>query len=386
MDKEKIDQILNETPEERLTELTDKQKKAVMDSWNEKNPPTLKKLAEVAWGKEVDPRTWQGRLVRDFLASQGCKPELQHKVHKKAAVVLTEEQKEYIVNHCRKMSNMEMARELFNNPNMTPLHYEFIALSNYVNELNPKVVLDEEMGGCGDADPFGQAIQAYKPPKTEITCVARINQYIFHNLNATKLTSKQKKCVDQLISYLHCTRFNQQINTFTNIDDRILFESEFIRCTYDKDDLSSEEVDQYIVYATEVVIGATILKRIERLEREQDNQLEGQEGENAGRINMALVEAVKGLRTDFNACGVRQEKLLKGLKGERRERLDLASRETASILNLVQLWKESESRKQLLDLAFIEQEGLKREIDRLTSIEEVKAKILGLSEDEILYG
>ena len=60
--------------------------------------------------------------------------------------------------------------------------------------------------------------------------------------------------------------------------------------------------------------------------------------------------------------------------------------ENASILNLVELWKEEESRKNLIKLAELQKESVKDEVNRLSSIDEVKARILGLTEEEAING
>ena len=50
------------------------------------------------------------------------------------------------------------------------------------------------------------------------------------------------------------------------------------------------------------------------------------------------------------------------------------------------MWKEEESRQKMLKLANLRKRSLKEEVDRLETIDEMKAKILGIGEDEILNG
>ena len=57
-----------------------------------------------------------------------------------------------------------------------------------------------------------------------------------------------------------------------------------------------------------------------------------------------------------------------------------------SIINLVQMWKEEESRIKLLKMAEMRKKTIEKEIDRLSTMDEVKCKILGISKDEILNG
>jgi hypothetical protein len=176
-------------------------------------------------------------------------------------------------------------------------------------------------------------------------------------------------------------RFLHQINLYDDERDRELFESSFVRYTYDKGDLTQEEVDQYIVLCTEVIISSSIQQTINVLQNQIDLSIEGD-----GKIPMALVEASNTARKEYNDCVNRQQKLLNELKVKRSDRLSKQVKETASILNLVEMWKEEESRAKLLKMAELRKQSLSNEIERLSSMDEVKCKILGISKDEILNG
>jgi hypothetical protein len=76
---------------------------------------------------------------------------------------------------------------------------------------------------------------------------------------------------------------------------------------------------------------------------------------------------------------------LNDLKVKRSDRLSKNIKENASILNLVYLWKEEETRKKMIKLAETRKAAVKEEIDRLMTIDEIKCKIVGLSEDQILH-
>ena len=90
--------------------------------------------------------------------------------------------------------------------------------------------------------------------------------------------------VKRFIEQGHTFRFNHQINSLAATTDRELFESSFIRYTFDKGDLTQEEVDQYIVLATEVVIAANIQGRIEHLQGLLDDSADDSDEEEAPRI------------------------------------------------------------------------------------------------------
>ena len=105
-----------------------------------------------------------------------------------------------------------------------------------------------------------------------------------------------------------------------------------------------------------------------------------------GKIPMAVVEASSTARKEYNDCVNRQQKLLQDLKVKRSERLSKQVKENASILNLVEMWKQEESRQKLLKIAELRKNSIKKEIERLGTMDELKARILGISEDDILNG
>lgn len=367
-------------------ELTDKQKDIVRLEWEKANAETGIDLGDICskvWGVKTDPRSWQGRLVKNYLIGQNIKifkPNIDIKKDGKK-IELSIEQKDFILKNSKTMSVMKIAQEIFQNPNLKAFHPESRVVIKYYNEINPKIV-DKIKENLEENSDEQIETKRYYGPRSLVQVVARVNKYLYNQFDATKLTAAQKKNFQTLISYLASNRFRLQCNSYDDLDDLTLFEETFIRCTYDKPDLTEEEVDQYIVYSTEVVISHFIQKRINLLESQQDIQLE----EEGGRINMALVEAVKSLRDEYNKCIKRQGDLLNDLKGKRSARLNDSIKDSASILNLVQLWKEEESRKEMIEIAKKEQESLSEEFDRLNSMEDVKAKILGITKEEVLLG
>jgi hypothetical protein len=99
---------------------------------------------------------------------------------------------------------------------------------------------------------------------------------------------------------------------------------------------------------------------------------------------MALVESISTAQTEYNQCVNRQQKLLESLKEKRSDRLKKQIKDNASILNLVEMWKEEETRKKMIELAEARKRIVKSEIDNLASMDDFKARILGISEEEIL--
>jgi len=358
--------------------LTEEQRKIVLDLWNSRqnDPPSLLTLIQAAFpDRDIDGRSKEGRAVKDFLATRKLKARGQHEYKPKQKIELTEEHQEFVRNHIALMSPKEIACIIFENPDITPLHQETRTVVEYAEALGE----EQETFQPNSETPMSN----YKPPKTFDKTMYRINKYVLDGIDKNKIHPKQKRDINALIGYLHVFRFNHQINTYDNTVDRELFESSFVRYTYDKCDLTQEEVDEYIVLATEVVIASNIQRRISRLSELMDGAADDTEGR---RLSMGLVSAINDAQTEYNQCVNRQQKLLSDLKEKRSDRLKKQIKENASILNLVQMWKEEESRKKLIQLAELRKKTVKEEVQKLSTIDEVKARILGLTEDEVLEG
>ena len=364
-------------PEQKLVLDQDMQSR-VVDRWNqsvEKNeePPSMEELIEVAWCKKFDPRTPEGLAVRNFVSDKKLFKNERPATEK---YVLTEEQKKYIDNNAFTMRASEITKILFRDEKISHLSLEGRAVSAYYDEVNQSKTTYEK-GGDDVTD------EGYYPPTSMPQVIGRTKKYVpMSQLDYKNLNQKQKKCAEALMAYLHTLRFESQITSFTSKKDRELFESEFIRCCYDKADLTEEEVDQYIVYSNEVVISRNILKSINFFQA----KLEDDASEEGKKMSLTLVEAIGKMRDEYNSSIKRQQELLKDLKGKRSDRMKEKMSENASIVNLVQAWKEKDFRDKTIHLAIKRQEAIKETIKELTDMDEVKARIFGLSEDEVLHG
>jgi len=362
----------------KALELTEDQQKQIIDLWNSKenDPPSLLELVREAFPsvENADGRSKEGKAVKAFLASRSLKARGAHEYKAKGVKDLNEDQKDFIQNNVLTMKPLEITRALFNDDKLTALSQEARTVLDHIKTLDPQLVY---------AQPEHEdvAVGEYKAPKTIPSMIFKINTYVAEKINKDKIKPSQKKEVTALIGYMNTYRFNHQINTYQAETDRELFESSFIRYTNDKSDLTQEEVDQYIVLCTEIIISSSIQETIQMIQMQID-----QEVEQGNRIPMTLIEANNTARTEYNQCVTRQQKLLNDLKVKRSDRLSKQVKENASILNLVQMWKEEESREKMIHLAELRKESLKEETQKLASMDEIKARIMGLTEDEVLNG
>jgi hypothetical protein len=364
-------------------ELNEDQQLLLLNEWNNRpdDPPYIKELIELAFPDipedMQDGRSKYGRAVKKFLSEKSLKAKVSHKYYPKERTELTEDQKEFISNNCGAMKPMEMAKTVFDDSGISPLDLRYKILLEFLNTINNKVKYS-------DVTEEGAIVEGgYAPPKSEARALVRVNKYVYNGIDKMKITPKIKRNLYTLIGYMHTFRFLHQISTYGIETDRELFESSFVRYTWDKPDLTQEEVDQYIVLSGEVVIASNIQRRVERLQQLLDHCAEETEGR---RMAMSLVEAINTAQTEYNQCVNRQTKLLNELKVNRSQRMSKIIQESASILNLVELWKDEESRNKMIKIAELRKKNISTEIDRLSSMEEIKSRILGISEEEVLNG
>lgn len=358
--------------------LTEEQQNKIINEWNSRpdDPPSLLELIRLVYPDkpDLDGRAKEGKYIQAFLAKRSLKARGTHEYKQKKAPDLSEENKQFILNNAKTMKPIEIARIIFDNPTISSLNNETRIVAKFISEN----ILPEEI--YKDQEEIAQ--EDYISPRSLDKAVNKVNKYVYDlNLKRESLNSRQKKDLECLLKYINTYRFIHQINSYENVVDRELFESSFIRYTYDKNDLTEEEVDQYIILSTEVVIGSTIQRRVEKLQ----NLLEAA-ADNDARISMGLVESINTAQQEYNQCVSRQQKLVNDLKTKRSDRLGNQIKQNASIVNLIQAWKEEESRIKMIKLAEMRKKTLDEEITKLEGMDELKCRILGISKQEILNG
>jgi len=362
--------------------LSKTQQHDILKCWNDATkakqpPPSVLDLIKAAFPNEKDIKvnSPEGRSVRAFINTKNLvKTKTETKTPSPAdETSVTAEELEFIKQNAASMSPRDMGRVLLNDPSLSHLSKKVRAIKKAVAGLEAEEVYEREELPERD----------YKPPKRFEQAVARVNKYVLHGIDKDKISLNQKKSVNSLIEYMHTFRFLHQISNYETITERDLFESSFVRYTWDKPDLTQEEVDQYIVLSSEVVIASNIQNRINTLQEHLDDAANDTEGR---KISMSLVESIGTCTAEYNQCVNRQQKLLNDLKEKRSSRLSKQIKENASILNLVEMWKDEENRKKMIHLADLRKRAIKDEVDRLSGMDEIKARIMGLSEEEAIDG
>lgn len=346
---------------------------------DEKNPPSITELTQLAFhDPNIDGRSKEGRAIKKFLLANNFKFDTKTDYKAVGPIVLTEANKDFIRANKDLMTPVELARVLFADNTLTNLSVECRTLTEFLKTLTNSL---EVQAAVADVP-----LESYTPPKSVEGVLKRVDKYVYsHGIQKDSLTAQQKAGLENLLAYVNNTRFVHWINVYETQIKRELFESSFVRYCYDKPDLTQEEVDQYMNVAGDNVALATNQARSERLGEMLDN-VTAQTADERARISMSLVEAIGQINTEGNQIAKRQKDLLGDLKQKRSDRIAQLRSANASILNLVQLWKEEKSRKKLLHLGDARKKLLERSAGELSTMEEIKARIMGLDVNYIVNG
>ena len=78
------------------------------------------------------------------------------------------------------------------------------------------------------------------------------------------------------------------------------------------------------------------------------------------------------------------ESLIQKLQGDRSKRINTKHQQNANILALVQLFQEEEERGVMLKIAELQKQAAREEADRLESMPDWKARVLGISKEDVI--
>ena len=347
--------------------LTEEQKTFIRE--NHSSIPDLIELTRAVFDNpEVDGRSKEGRAVRKFCVDE--KIDFKTTKHEKAKnVMLEEEQKEFCLEYARDgMNPYQIASLLFPDSGITPLSKETLVITDFLNENGPEGQITEPTGFKYE----------YIAPKTSTIIVNKLNEAAGSEWLPNKLSIAQRDCVDALKRYLSAPRFVQTISGYLDVNDRELFEAEFVRAVHDKPDLTTDEVNLYINVCIDYINLKHIQKAMNKLNKLFD------EAESQQDMTVRLAELLKTKSDEYNQCEKRMESLIQKLQGDRAKRIATQREQYASILSLVQIFQDEEERNRMVMIAEMQKEAVKEEAGRFEDMADWKARILGVGKNEIL--
>lgn len=350
-----------------MKELTEEQKKFI-DSNYIQIPDIDQLTRELFNNNSLDGRNKEGKLVAEYMIERGYG--YKTKVHKKSKkIVLNEFQKDLIREYSNdKLSSLQIAQLIFQDREVKNLSMEQRVVADFLKTNNCEFIKPEESKN-----------QKYTPLVTEVKIIKRVNECTLENIKEdfNTLKKQDQDLIKSLKKYLSSPRFIQLMNTY-KIEDRELFESEFIRATWDKPDLTADEVNLYINVCVDYVNLKTIQKNMEKLNQMFDDC------EDQTEMSVKLAEILKAKSAEYHQCEQRQESLIKKLNGDRSARIKNKQDKYASILNLVQSFQEEEERNRMVEIAEKQKMLVEEEASRLESMDSWKARIMGLRKEDVL--
>lgn len=370
--------------------LSDNQKKQIEGFWHSSAPDAndLNVITRLITGrKDADGRCREGRSIRQFLASK----EFNYKTIKQEVLpeyVLTVEQKEFIKKHYTSLEPHKISRKWFNNPELQILSLETRAFEKYFfslqneymqNSLSPE---SADLDCVTEKDLKNQKLETYRPPGPIDQVVYRINKYVNPNpeWNSKALKKEQMQCCASLKKYLWTYSFVNYVNTYKTQEDRDLFEDGFVRYCYDKINLTNEEMDQFILLCAQKVYQLDLQRQLEELRLQQK---EARDKGDKTISQTAFTEAVNALQSERKNAIDHAQKLLDKLTKSRKERLDSQLEQNATVLNLVNAWRDEEQRLEMIALGDYERQEVEEEVVKLSNIEALQALIRGIDPSEL---
>jgi hypothetical protein len=318
---------------------------------------------------ELDGRSKEGRLIRKFMIDTKMKFNTSRK-QKQESIVFSDQQREFIVTQANEgLSSLAIADLLFADKEVKPLSLEQRAVHAVMKEINP------DYSPSQDTD---AVLSSYVPPKATGRVLKKINDATGNLFEEDKINRQHKICVEKLAINLNNSRFVKIMNNYTLKDDRELFEQEFIRLTWDKPDLTSDEINLYMNVCKEIINLEVISKHLNKLNDMFDIANDQEE------MSVRLAEIIKAKSSEYHQCETRIENLTKKLQGDRSSRMQSKHKENASILALVQFFQDQEERANMVKIAEMQKALVTDEANRLEGMDEWKARILGISKDDVI--
>ena len=345
--------------------LNEDQKQFLRDNFS--TTPNLSELTKKLFNDDkLDGRTKEGRAVRAFLAEE----ELEYVTtawEKVEDIQLSDEQILFIKAQAQNgLSAFQISEILFPSINVKRFSKEHMSVLEFLREYEPAYVHDSESA----------VNRAYNPPKLFNTALNKVNEFTHSDLEEAKLNHDERECIESLLKSLAAPRFIQVISNYSSMKDRELFEAEFVRATWDKPDLTSDEINLYINVCVDYINLKNISSHIEKLNI-MFNEVEDQQD-----MTVRLAEVLKSKTDEYDKCEKRMESLIKKLNGDRAERLKNRRQENATILSLVRNFQIEEERKKMIQLAEMQKKLVEEETERLDNMDSWKARILGISKQD----
>ena len=345
-----------------MNELTQEQKDQIMNEF--RNDPNIINITRKIFDDEkLDGRSKQGRMVIKFLAENGLK--VKTTKHEKAKEInLDVDQVERVIEMAEDGMNTSEIADILFNKTVKRLSNEWRAVNSILSQKEDDAPQDQS--------------ESYVAPQALSRIIKKINDSTGYGLEESRMSRNQRHCCDKLRINLSNSRFGAIVNNYINARDKELFEQEFIRLTWDKPDLTPDELNLYMNVCKEIINLELITSHLQKL----NDMFESADDQD--EMSIRLAEIIKAKSSEYHQCESRIENLTKKLQGDRGARLANKQKETASFLSIVQLFQEEEERKNMVRIAEMQKQVIKEEAQKLEGMASWKARVLGIGIEDVL--
>lgn len=313
--------------------------------------------------EQLDGRSKEGIAIRAFLAANKINYKTS-KYQKIGNLPLSDQQKEFIKDQARTgIPSLKIAELLYPKDVVIQMSIQHRTVMEFLRSIPENLVPDNESA-------LGVK---YQVPRSLERVINKINQATGETLNKEKLSRNHKNCADKLSINLGNSRFQKIINCYASQEDRNIFEEEFIRMTWDKPDLTADEVNLYMNVCKEIINLETISRHLDKLNKMFEDTEEQNE------MSIRLAEIIKAKSGEYHQCEGRVESLIKKLQGDRAGRINAKQKENASVLSIVQMFQDEQERVNMIKIAEMQRSLVRNEAEKLENMAEWKARILGIS-------
>ena len=348
-----------------MINLTEDQKNNILEIFQE--DANILNITKIIFEDDsLDGRSKEGRAVTKFLAENGLKAKTT-KREKAEDVSLNQNQIEKIKELKQDKLNTSEIADIIFQTKITRLSKEWRAVNEIVNEEREQ-----------EKDRAEDSVGNYIAPQAASRIIKKINDSTGVGLEESRMSRNQKHCCDKLRVNLNNSRFVAIVNNYTSFRDKELFEQEFIRLTWDKPDLTADELNLYMNVAKEIINLELITGHLQKL----NDMFESADDQD--EMTVRLAEIIKAKSSEYHQCESRIENLTKKLQGDRGARLANKQKENASFLSIVQLFQEEEERKNMIRIAEMQKQIIKEEAQKLEGMSAWKARVLGIGIEDVL--
>jgi hypothetical protein len=221
----------------------------------------------------------------------------------------------------------------------------------------------------------------YRPPLTDETVIRKINRADGGaDMAKHRLSSFERKCVRVLKANLGLKKFCLTINSFKKIQERELFEIEFIRATYNKPDMIPDDINACMMLCGEYIREMQIREMMNLLDGRVKSSLEGDE-----KTNMVFAENLSAKTNELDKCQKNIKALQDTLNKSYSKRKDTESKYHESLARYINAVCDQGNREKfILKSKVYAEKVLMTEIQKIKDTPQEIGEAHGMGINEIL--